>query len=46
MIENMHDVPYLHQKNLGPETTAAMTKICSVVREIVPSHIPCGLQVS
>ncbi|XP_072014402.1 uncharacterized protein F13E9.13, mitochondrial-like [Amphiura filiformis] len=44
MLENMHDIPYLHSHAMGPEVTAAMTAIASQVRRICPT-IPCGMQV-
>ncbi|MFQ5430087.1 MAG: BtpA/SgcQ family protein [Phycisphaerae bacterium] len=42
LLENMHDVPYLN-RCVGPEIVAAMTAICSAVREAV--SLPLGLQV-
>ncbi|HVP12141.1 MAG TPA: BtpA/SgcQ family protein [Phycisphaerae bacterium] len=42
MLENMHDVPYLNRR-VGPEIVAAMTAICSAVREAV--SLPLGVQV-
>lgn len=44
-MENMHDIPYVPAKEVGPEIVSMMTKICSSVRQLVPVHIPCGLQV-
>jgi hypothetical protein len=32
LLENMHDVPYLNRA-VGPEIVAAMTAVCSAVRE-------------
>ena len=42
MLENMHDVPYLNRR-VGPEIVAAMTAICSAVREAV--SLPLGVQI-
>nr|CAD7443432.1 unnamed protein product [Timema bartmani] len=44
-MENMNDVPYVQAKHLGPETTAVMSLVCGEVRRLVPSSIPCGVQV-
>lgn len=41
----MHDIPYIKAKETGPEVVSMMTKICSSVRQLVPEHISCGLQV-
>lgn len=41
----MHDIPYVHAKEIGPEVVSMMTRICSSVRQLTPEHIPCGLQV-
>nr|CAD7456360.1 unnamed protein product [Timema tahoe] len=45
LMENMNDVPYVQAKHLGPETTAVMSLVCGEVRRLVPSSIPCGVQV-
>lgn len=42
MIENMHDLPYLNRR-VGPEIVAAMTRICSAVRDAVA--LPLGVQI-
>lgn len=42
IVENMHDVPYVHAKH-GPEITAAMTRAALAVREAV--DLPIGIQV-
>ena len=42
MIENMHDVPYMHGHH-GPEITAAMTRVASEVRAVV--DLPLGVQI-
>lgn len=41
----MHDIPYVHGNEIGPEIVSMMTRICTSVRQLVPEHIPCGLQV-
>lgn len=41
----MHDIPYVKPKDLTPETTAIMTRICTEVRKVLPQYIPCGIQV-
>jgi predicted TIM-barrel enzyme len=43
IVENMHDIPYV-KGTVGSEIIAAMTRICSDVKKILP-NIPCGLQV-
>ena len=45
MIENMHDVPYVQSRFLGPETTACMTKLASEIRSALPHNMLCGIQV-
>nr|CAH7719836.1 unnamed protein product [Callosobruchus chinensis] len=45
MIENMHDVPYVQSKHLGPEITATMSRVCSEMRKIIPDSVPFGVQV-
>lgn len=45
VIENMHDIPYVRAKDVSPEIISMMTRICVSIRQIVPEHIPCGLQV-
>lgn len=40
----MHDVPYLHSEKVGPEIVAAMTRISSQVRDLLPS-MPLGVQI-
>jgi len=41
----MHDIPYMPAKEIGPEIVSSMTRICTAVRQLVPEHVPCGLQV-
>jgi membrane complex biogenesis BtpA family protein len=43
IVENMHDAPYVHGSDLGPEQTTAMTLAASAVREIFPG--PLGVQI-
>lgn len=45
LIENMHDIPYIRQKDLSPEIVTTMTRICSEVRKVVPQSIACGIQI-
>jgi len=42
MLENMHDIPYLH-KNIGPEIISCMSVIAQKIREI--TALPLGIQV-
>ena len=44
LVENMHDVPYLHTSAVGPEVVATMTMACSKVRETFTAG-PVGVQV-
>jgi len=43
IVENMHDTPYLHGDELGPEVVAAMTRVAAAVRETV--GLPVGVQI-
>ncbi|XP_030372493.1 uncharacterized protein F13E9.13, mitochondrial [Scaptodrosophila lebanonensis] len=45
LIENMHDVPYLPERQLGPEIVAGMTRLAQAVRGAMPNETPCGVQV-
>ena len=45
IVENMNDTPYLKSKMLGPEVTATMTAVSSVVRSIFPKEKPIGIQI-
>lgn len=45
LIENMHDVPYIKQKDISPEVITMMTRICTEVRKVTPQNIACGVQV-
>uniref|UniRef100_A0A182S876 BtpA family membrane complex biogenesis protein n=1 Tax=Anopheles maculatus TaxID=74869 RepID=A0A182S876_9DIPT len=41
----MHDIPYMRPNDgVGPEITAAMTRVALAVRETVP-NVPCGVQI-
>ncbi|XP_005089900.1 uncharacterized protein F13E9.13, mitochondrial [Aplysia californica] len=44
IVENMHDVPYLHTSQVGPEVTSVMSVVCHEVKRIF-SHAPVGVQV-
>ncbi|GFN95953.1 mitochondrial uncharacterized protein f13e9.13 [Plakobranchus ocellatus] len=44
MVENMHDVPYLHTSQVGPEVTSVMSVVCREVKKIFPNK-PVGVQV-
>ncbi|KAL5020997.1 hypothetical protein ScPMuIL_000152 [Solemya velum] len=44
IVENMHDVPYLHTEQVGPEVTAAMAVICSEVKKTF-NQGPVGVQI-
>ncbi|XP_046573325.1 uncharacterized protein F13E9.13, mitochondrial-like [Haliotis rubra] len=44
MLENMHDVPYMHTGQVGPEITAAMSVICAEVKKVFYPG-PVGVQV-
>ena len=41
----MNDAPYVKSERLGPEITAAMTAVSSVVRSIFPEEKPVGIQI-
>ncbi|XP_015437262.1 PREDICTED: uncharacterized protein F13E9.13, mitochondrial [Dufourea novaeangliae] len=45
LVENMHDIPYVKAKNLSPEITAMMTRVCTEIKRILPENIPCGIQI-
>ncbi|XP_076652950.1 uncharacterized protein F13E9.13, mitochondrial isoform X1 [Halictus rubicundus] len=45
LVENMHDIPYVTAKNILPETTAMMTRVCTEIKRVLPAHIPCGVQI-
>lgn len=43
IVENMHDAPYVHGEDLGPEQTAVMTMAAQAVREAFGG--PVGVQI-
>ena len=43
IIENMHDVPYVKNTEMGPEITACMTAVASHLRQNFP-ELPLGVQ--
>lgn len=45
LVENMHDLPYVKERLLGPEIVACMTRVGQAVRSIIPKDMPCGVQV-
>lgn len=48
IIENMHDRPYLHAEELGPETTALMTRVAIETRKALDKtnpNFPIGIQI-
>lgn len=45
LVENMHDVPYVQSKDLSPDTTAMMSRVCTEIRRMMPESIPCGVQI-
>ncbi|XP_061163486.1 uncharacterized protein F13E9.13, mitochondrial-like [Saccostrea echinata] len=34
LVENMHDLPYVQSKDIGPEIVACMTRICSTAKVV------------
>nr|XP_034184923.1 uncharacterized protein F13E9.13, mitochondrial isoform X1 [Osmia lignaria] len=45
LVENMHDIPYVGPKDISPETTAFMTRICTEIKRALPDNLPCGVQI-
>ncbi len=43
ILENMHDAPYVHGDELGPEVVAVMARTLAVVRAAV--SVPIGVQI-
>ncbi|XP_072743091.1 uncharacterized protein [Anoplolepis gracilipes] len=41
----MHDIPYIRQRDLSPEITTMITRICLEVKKVVPQNIACGIQI-
>jgi membrane complex biogenesis BtpA family protein len=44
LIENMRDFPCVHERDMGPEVAAFMTRIAFAVKRMAPD-LPVGLQV-
>lgn len=44
LIENMHDIPYLHTDAVGPEVTSVMTSAAIRVKQVFNTG-PVGIQV-
>ncbi|XP_033753916.1 uncharacterized protein F13E9.13, mitochondrial-like [Pecten maximus] len=44
IVENMHDVPYQHSTEVGPEVSASMAVICAAVKSVMGVK-PVGVQV-
>lgn len=44
-MENMHDVPYIQNKDFGPEVVATMSAVAAAIRRTVPENVPLGVQV-
>jgi uncharacterized protein len=44
IIENMHDFPCIHEREMGPEVAAYMTRVATAVKRHVP-ETPIGIQV-
>jgi len=44
IVENMHDMPWLRPEQLGPETVAAMTVVCTALRRL-QTDFPIGIQI-
>ena len=43
IVENMHDAPYVHGDELGPEIVAGMTRVVHAVKSAV--KVPVGVQI-
>ncbi|MCC5822651.1 MAG: BtpA/SgcQ family protein [Phycisphaerales bacterium] len=43
ILENMHDAPYVHGEELGPEVVAVMARTLAAVRAATP--VPIGVQI-
>ena len=41
----MHDIPYLKQDEITPETVAFMTKICCEIRRQIDRNMFMGIQI-
>lgn len=44
LIENMHDFPCVHEREMGPEVAAFMTRVAYAVKRRC-RHLPVGLQI-
>lgn len=44
-MENMHDIPYIQDRHLGPEIIACMTRVVDEVKKTVMKTMKCGIQV-
>ncbi|GAB1598195.1 uncharacterized protein F13E9.13, mitochondrial-like isoform X1 [Argonauta hians] len=44
MLENMHDIPYLHSRAVGPEVVSAMSVVTNEVKKIFNKK-PIGIQI-
>ena len=45
ILENMHDTPYCHARDLEPHITASMAVVAARVRELVTDQrVPVGVQ--
>lgn len=46
LVENMHDIPYVQDKQLGSEITACMTRVAIELRKAVNNRdLPIGIQI-
>lgn len=45
IIENMHDTPYCHARDIQPHVSSCMAVIGSRVRSLLPETTPVGVQV-
>jgi len=43
IVENMHDTPYVHGDELGPEVVATMTRVAAALADTV--RVPFGIQI-
>lgn len=41
----MHDVPYIQNRDFGPEIVATMSAIAAELKKIAPVGFPLGIQV-
>ncbi|GAB6028932.1 hypothetical protein CHUAL_004727 [Chamberlinius hualienensis] len=45
LIENMHDLPYVLNENVGPEIVAGMTRVATEIKRTVGKQVKCGIQI-